>query len=88
MVVIHQGPEAPFGRLGNTPPRAKTETVNRAAESPMKDHEQAAASHGSGVQIAQRYLENAKAAATADEKVQHLTDALEAVLGPGLITSS
>lgn len=46
----------------------------------MKDHEQAAASHGSGVQIAQRYLENAKAAATADEKVKHLTDALEAVL--------
>lgn len=46
----------------------------------MKDHEQGAASRGSGVQIAQRYLENAKAAATADEKVQHLTDALEAVL--------
>lgn len=48
-------------------------------ESQVEEHEQAAAAHGSGMQIAQRHLENAKAT-TGEEKVQELTDAVEALL--------
>ena len=46
----------------------------------MEDHEQSAASHGSGMQIALRHLEYAKAASSTDEKVARLTDAVEALL--------
>ncbi len=46
----------------------------------MDEHEQAAASHGSGMQIAQRHLANARAAATSEERVIALTDAVEALL--------